>query len=124
MPKIWYVEGDDGLFLLHDIRLIFSLIQASLRLATSQNKLLFAESIIILSTVFLTIGAFFGGLFGMNLKNHYEESDWAFGYVVAISILFIMIGTYSVCYYFRGNGTYPKIFDAAYFNFGCWNIED
>ena len=94
---------------------------ASLRLATSQNKLLFAESIVILSTVFLTTGGFIGGLYGMNLINHLEENDVAFTYVCIATVLFIFSGTYVVYKYFRRNGTFPRIFDAAYFNVGEWN---
>ena len=89
-------------------------------MATSQNKLLFAESIIILSTVFLTAGGFICGLYGMNLTNHIEDNDGAFSYVVMFTLLFILAGTYLVYKIFRSNGTFPKIFDMAYFQVGKW----
>lgn len=57
----------------------------------------------------------------MNLPNHVENHENAFRYIVTATCLFVTIGTFVVYKYFRATGTFPKLFDLAYFNFGEWS---
>ena len=48
-----------------------------------------------IGTLGLAMGTFLAGLYGMNLENFIEETNWGFGGVTGISILFSLI----VCWY-------------------------
>jgi len=48
-----------------------------------------------IGTLGLAMGTFLAGLYGMNLENFIEETNWGFGGVTGVSILFSLI----VCWY-------------------------
>jgi Mg2+ and Co2+ transporter CorA len=85
-----------------------------LRLSTSQNKLLYADSIILLVTAFVALGSTVGGIFGMNVMNSLENDVHAFKIVVGTTVACIAVGVASTYAYFRLTGTFPKIFDREY----------
>ena len=49
-------------------------------------------------TLGLAMGTFIAGLYGMNLENFIEETNWGFGSVTAASVFFSLI----VCWYGLG----------------------
>jgi magnesium transporter len=49
-------------------------------------------------TLGLAMGTFIAGLYGMNLENFIEETDWGFGGVTGASIIFSLL----VCWYGLG----------------------
>ena len=49
-------------------------------------------------TLGLAMGTFLAGLYGMNLENFIEETNWGFGFVTGTSTLFSLI----VCWYGLG----------------------
>lgn len=48
-----------------------------------------------IGTLGLAMGTFLAGLYGMNLENFIEETNWGFGTVTAVSSIFSLI----VCWY-------------------------
>lgn len=48
-----------------------------------------------IGTLGLAMGTFLAGLYGMNLENFIEETNWGFGAVTAVSSVFSLI----VCWY-------------------------
>lgn len=46
-------------------------------------------------TLGLAMGTFLAGLYGMNLENFIEETNWGFGVVTGVSVVFSLI----VCWY-------------------------
>ena len=52
------------------------------KLDASRNRLLFTNMVLNLLTLCVTVGTFVAGIFGMNLKNFVENSDYAFKQVV------------------------------------------
>jgi magnesium transporter len=51
-----------------------------------------------IGTLGLAMGTFLAGLYGMNLENFIEETNWGFGGVTGISVIFSLI----VCWYGLG----------------------
>jgi magnesium transporter len=49
-------------------------------------------------TLGLAMGTFLAGLYGMNLENFIEETNWGFGGVTAVSTMFSLL----VCWYGLG----------------------
>jgi magnesium transporter len=49
-------------------------------------------------TLGLAMGTFLAGLYGMNLENFIEETNWGFGGVTAVSTIFSLL----VCWYGLG----------------------
>ena len=79
-----------------------------LRLDTSRNQLLIAETILSVITCCLAFGSFVGAIYGMNLKNHFEENPHLFGVVTTSTILFMIFLCVSVLIYFKVSGIFPK----------------
>jgi len=48
-----------------------------------------------IGTLGLAMGTFLAGLYGMNLENFIEETNWGFGGVTGVSVVFSLI----VCWY-------------------------
>lgn len=51
-----------------------------------------------IGTLGLAMGTFLAGLYGMNLENFIEETNWGFGGVTGISVFFSLL----VCWYGLG----------------------
>lgn len=64
-------------------------------LDANRNALMLLELKFSVGTLGLAMGTFMAGLYGMNLENFIEETNWGFGGVTGISILFSLI----VCWY-------------------------
>eukprot|EP01035_Chromulina_nebulosa_P018929 gene18929-24736_t len=78
-----------------------------LRLDTSRNQLLIADTIISVITCSLALGSFIGALYGMNLKNHHEEDDNTFYTITIITILGMLLVVIVSLFYFRLSGMIP-----------------
>jgi Mg2+ and Co2+ transporter CorA len=70
----------------------------SLRLDTSRNQLLVADTVLSICTLAIGIGSFVGSIFGMNLHNHVEDGTWQFMAVtwgtVGGIVMFVYLGIY------------------------------
>ena len=78
-----------------------------LRLDTSRNQLLIANTQIAVCSGAVACGGFIGSAFGMNLYNHHEDDKWLWYYVSGLSgaIMLFVIG---ISFYFlRRSGIIP-----------------
>lgn len=64
-------------------------------LDANRNALMLLELKFSVGTLGLAMGTFIAGLYGMNLENFIEETNWGFGGVTGASIFFSLI----VCWY-------------------------
>ncbi|KAJ3503015.1 hypothetical protein NM208_g16602 [Fusarium decemcellulare] len=64
-------------------------------LDANRNALMLLELKFSVGTLGLAMGTFIAGLYGMNLENFIEETNWGFGGVTGISVVFSLI----VCWY-------------------------
>lgn len=64
-------------------------------LDANRNSLMLLDLKFSVGTLGLAMGTFLAGLYGMNLENFIEETNWGFGAVTGISTIFSLI----VCYY-------------------------
>ncbi|CAJ2504229.1 Uu.00g116230.m01.CDS01 [Anthostomella pinea] len=64
-------------------------------LDANRNSLMLLELKFSVGTLGLAMGTFIAGLYGMNLENFIEDTNWGFGTVTALSILFSLV----VCRY-------------------------
>lgn len=67
-------------------------------LDANRNALMLLDLKFSVGTLGLAMGTFIAGLYGMNLENFIEETNWGFGGVTGISILFSLV----VCWYGLG----------------------
>lgn len=61
----------------------------------NRNSLMLLDLKFSVGTLGLAMGTFLAGLYGMNLENFIEETNWGFGAVTAVSSIFSLI----VCWY-------------------------
>lgn len=66
----------------------------NIMLDSNRNSLMLYELKVTIGTLGMTLGMFFASLYGMNLKNYIEESDYGFG-AVTVSV-FLIAGVVSV----------------------------
>lgn len=59
-------------------------------LDNNRNKLLALDLKTSIATMGVSVGTLWAGLFGMNLKSHIEEADYAFGVVSAIALIAVV----------------------------------
>ncbi|KAK4124989.1 cora-domain-containing protein [Parathielavia appendiculata] len=64
-------------------------------LDANRNSLMLLDLKFSIGTLGLAMGTFLAGLYGMNLENFIEETNWGFGAVTAVSSIFSLI----VCWY-------------------------
>ncbi|KAK3311343.1 uncharacterized protein B0T15DRAFT_427455 [Chaetomium strumarium] len=64
-------------------------------LDANRNSLMLLDLKFSIGTLGLAMGTFLAGLYGMNLENFIEETNWGFGAVTALSSIFSLI----VCWY-------------------------
>lgn len=64
-------------------------------LDANRNSLMLLELKFSIGTLGLAMGTFLAGLYGMNLENFIEETNWGFGAVTGVSALFSLL----VCWY-------------------------
>ncbi|KAL7621093.1 magnesium ion transporter [Parahypoxylon ruwenzoriense] len=64
-------------------------------LDANRNSLMLLDLKFSVGTLGLAMGTFIAGLYGMNLENFIEETDWGFGAITGISVLFSLL----VCRY-------------------------
>ncbi|KAK4236306.1 hypothetical protein C8A03DRAFT_35810 [Achaetomium macrosporum] len=64
-------------------------------LDANRNSLMLLDLKFSIGTLGLAMGTFLAGLYGMNLENFIEETNWGFGAVTALSSMFSLI----VCWY-------------------------
>ena len=72
-----------------------------------RNELMKLSLVMEMIAVALAFGAVIGGIMGMNVKNHYEESNWAF-MIVCIGmfvLMFLIIGGFYIKYYYLKRDT-------------------
>ncbi|KFH43287.1 Mitochondrial inner membrane magnesium transporter-like protein [Hapsidospora chrysogenum ATCC 11550] len=67
-------------------------------LDANRNALMLLDLKFSIGTLGLAMGTFIAGLYGMNLENFIEETDWGFGSVTGASIVFSLF----VCWYGLG----------------------
>jgi magnesium transporter len=72
---------------------IFTSIRAILD--ANRNSLMLLELKFSVGTLGLAMGTFLAGLYGMNLENFIEETNWGFGAVTGVSVVFSLL----VCWY-------------------------
>jgi magnesium transporter len=77
------------LTLLHSVRAI---------LDANRNALMLLDLKFSIGTLGLAMGTFMAGLYGMNLENFIEETNWGFGAVTGMSVLFSLV----VCWFGLG----------------------
>lgn len=80
----------------------------ALRLDTSRNQLLVADTILSIITLAITSGSFIGALYGMNLINHMESYPHAFSHVVIITVIGMTILVTTIIIFFRAKGILPN----------------
>jgi Mg2+ and Co2+ transporter CorA len=86
----------------------------SLRLDTSRNQLLFAETILSVVAICFAMGSFIGSILGMNLMNGQEYSNHAFAAVTAVTILAMLVMGIGIVLWFQRCQILPKT---------LWNIH-
>jgi len=64
-------------------------------LDANRNALMLLDLKFSVGTLGLAMGTFLAGLYGMNLENFIEETNWGFGAVTGVSSIFSLI----VCWY-------------------------
>lgn len=64
-------------------------------LDANRNSLMLLDLKFSVGTLGLAMGTFLAGLYGMNLENFIEETNWGFGAVTGVSVVFSLI----VCWY-------------------------
>jgi len=64
-------------------------------LDANRNSLMLLDLKFSVGTLGLAMGTFLAGLYGMNLENFIEETNWGFGAVTAVSSIFSLL----VCWY-------------------------
>lgn len=64
-------------------------------LDANRNSLMLLDLKFSVGTLGLAMGTFLAGLYGMNLENFIEETNWGFGAVTAVSSFFSLV----VCWY-------------------------
>ncbi|KKA28071.1 hypothetical protein TD95_004878, partial [Thielaviopsis punctulata] len=64
-------------------------------LDANRNSLMLLDLKFSIGTLGLAMGTFMAGLYGMNLENFIEETNWGFGAVTGVSVLFSIV----VCWY-------------------------
>lgn len=73
-----------------------------LRLDTSRNQLLIADTVISVVACCIGLGSFIGSIYGMNLKNHMEEDEHMFTVItwliVRILLFFSRYLLLVICY--------------------------
>jgi magnesium transporter len=79
-----------------------------LRLDTSRNQLLIADTVISVVACCLAMGSFVGSIYGMNLKNHMEEDPHMFTVVLWLTVFGIIILGLSTIAYFKMTGVLPS----------------
>ncbi|KAK0387949.1 hypothetical protein NLU13_4193 [Sarocladium strictum] len=67
-------------------------------LDANRNALMLLDLKFSVGTLGLAMGTFLAGLYGMNLENFIEETNWGFGGVTAVSTIFSLV----VCWYGLG----------------------
>lgn len=67
-------------------------------LDANRNALMLLDLKFSVGTLGLAMGTFIAGLYGMNLENFIEETNWGFGGVTGASVLFSLV----VCWYGLG----------------------
>ena len=81
----------------------------SLRLDTSRNELLIANTILAILACCFGLGAFVSGIFGMNLDNtgKLQQTKNVFYTVIAVSTACMVVMFFGFIVMFRRNGMFP-----------------
>jgi magnesium transporter len=79
-----------------------------LRLDTSRNQLLIANTQIAVCGTFAAVGSLIASMFGMNLTNHEEEGDKAWLYVTSVTCAVIVSGIFLTFVLLRKSGVIPN----------------
>ena len=84
-------------FFFHDVNTCTDKLPDSIRaiLDANRNSLMLLDLKFSVGTLGLAMGTFLAGLYGMNLENFIEETNWGFGAVTAVSSIFSLL----VCWY-------------------------
>ena len=80
----------------------------SLRLDTSRNQLLVADTVLAVITLAISCGSFVGSLYGMNLINHQEDKQHTFAHVCYATIIFIVTLSITIIGIFIHKGLIPS----------------
>lgn len=86
----------------------------SLRLDTSRNRLLIANTILSVVGCTFAGGSFIGSLFGMNLNSKLEKAEGWFWSVVGITIFAMIVFTIGIIIYLRRAGVLPQNYTTPY----------
>ena len=78
-----------------------------LRLDTSRNQLLIANTQIAVCSAAVAAGGFIASAFGMNLHNHHEDDKWTWYYVTALSVFLMMGLVFLALFSLRITGVIP-----------------
>jgi Mg2+ and Co2+ transporter CorA len=83
--------------------------QLSLRLDTSRNELLIANTVLAILACCFGLGAYVSGIFGMNLDNtgKLQDTKNVFYIVIATSFGFMILMFVGMIWVFRSNGMFP-----------------
>lgn len=77
---------------------------ANINLAKDRNKFALVNLFLSLLSLSLSCGTFFGSIFGMNLRNYLENSNYAFIIVTSFSLIFIIVSLYIQIKYLESKG--------------------
>ena len=80
----------------------------ALRLDTSRNQLLVADTTISIVTLAFTIGSFVGSIFGMNLNSYVQTAPYNFAVVCVATSVFIICFSACTIKYFQMTGVIPR----------------
>jgi Mg2+ and Co2+ transporter CorA len=80
----------------------------SLRLDTSRNQLLIADTCVSVISLCIALGSYVGSIFGMNLSNHVETDPAMFSHVAVFTTFAITIIAIAVLYMFKSRGILPS----------------
>jgi len=84
--------------------------QLSLRLNTSRNELLIANTVLAILACCFGLGAYVSGIFGMNLDNtgKLQETKGVFYTVIGTSTSAMCLLFLGMVLYFKNNGMFPR----------------
>lgn len=83
-----------------------------LRLDTSRNQLLVADTVLSICSLAVAIGSFVGSIFGMNLHNYLEDGEWEFQAVTWSTVSFIILFIMTTIYVCKRRGIIPSSYNS------------
>lgn len=83
------------------------LLQVLLRLDTSRNRLLIADTSVLVVTCAFALGSYISALYGMNVKNELENDDYAFVQVIYVTCVGLVVGIFLVLLYLKQKKILP-----------------